>query len=304
LNQSNWSEMHWTDAVQQCQRQGNAYALITVLGCSGSTPRDQGSKMVVTKDNMFDTIGGGNLEFVVANKARELLSEQRDQQEIIPIALEATLGQCCGGNVTVLIETFAACHFHVALFGAGHIGKELIKILGALPCKVNWIDSRENLFPEVIPENVQVNIQSDPVSQIAQLPQGADVLILTHNHQLDYELTKAAINHGTLRHIGLIGSDTKAASFRDRLLKDGLSEAQISLVTCPVGLSNIPGKLPMEVAVSIAGELIAIEHEGEQKHTHRGVVWKDIEQSLNAPKTVVQENHSQPDKTLCKISKK
>lgn len=289
-------KFNWTQALQEAVRSGEAYALITILGCSGSTPRDQSSKMVVTAEQTYDTIGGGNLEFVVTNKARELLAKNEASQEIIPFPLGGALGQCCGGHATVLIETFAACQFQVALFGAGHVAKELVKILGSLPCQVNWIDNRENMFPEAMfpeemfPEatlkesrlgNIHAHYQDDPVSQVAQLPAGADVLILTHNHQLDYELTVAALKHGQLRHIGLIGSKTKAQRFTQRLLKDGFTEQQIQQVVCPVGLSAVPGKLPMEVAVSIAGELIAIEHANDTRSTHRGLAWKDIKNAMN-----------------------
>lgn len=281
MNMNRPFRANWTSAVQQCQQQGEAYALVTILGCSGSTPRDQSSKMVITAEHTWDTIGGGNLEFVVTNKAREFLAQNKSTQEIIPFPLGGALGQCCGGNATVLIETFAACDFRIALFGAGHIAKELVKILGSLPCKVNWIDSREELFPESVTNNIAINVQADPVSQIATLPTHSDVLILTHNHQLDYELTKAALKHGHIRHIGLIGSDTKASRFRQRLLKEGFTPQAINRVTCPVGLSNVPGKLPMEVAVSIAGELIALEHANQEKPLHRGLKWKDIKHELN-----------------------
>ncbi|MFT6905171.1 MAG: xanthine dehydrogenase accessory factor [Oleiphilaceae bacterium] len=271
---------YWADAAQQSQAKGEAYALVTVLGCTGSTPRDQSSKMVVTQEHTYDTIGGGNLEFVVTNKARELLTQNLTSQEIIPFPLGGSLGQCCGGNATVLLETFAACQFQVALFGAGHVAKALVNILAGLPCKVQWIDKRENMFPADLPGNVTTFKHDDPASLIAALPTQSDVLILTHNHQLDYALTVAAIHHGKLRHIGLIGSKTKAKRFQQRFAKDGLSKEQTKRIICPVGLSTIPGKLPMEVAVSIAAELIAIEHAGDSQSLHRGLAWTDIKQTL------------------------
>lgn len=293
-------DQNWTDAARQCQHSGNAYALVTILGCSGSTPRDQSSKMVVTAEHTFDTIGGGNLEFVVTNKAREMLAENEAQQEIIPFPLGGALGQCCGGNATVLIETFAACRFEVALFGAGHVAKELVKILGSLPCKVRWIDNRHDMFPKQLPTNVYADYQEDPVQQIAHLSKGTDVLILTHNHQLDYALTSAALEHGALRHIGLIGSTTKAQRFRKRLLKDGFSSQHIGSIACPIGLSAIPGKLPMEVAVSIAAELIALEHNNKTTKTHRGLAWKDIKRSLNSD-TKTEMSPTPEDSTKTKM---
>lgn len=270
----------WFDAAKSCQDTGSAYALVTILGCTGSTPRDNSSKMVITSESTYDTIGGGHLEFVVTNKARELLIDGKNSQQVHHFPLGASLGQCCGGSATVLIETFAACRFHIGLFGAGHVAKELIKILGALPCRVTWIDPREELFPEEMPANVTKLVSEEPQYEIEHLPAGSDILILTHNHALDFELCMAALEHGKLRHIGLIGSDTKAERFVKRLAHRGYSEAQINSIKSPVGLAEVPGKLPMEVAVSIAGELIAIQNSNKEKEARRGLAWKDIKQEL------------------------
>ena len=270
----------WFDAAKRCQNTGSAYALVTILGCTGSTPRDNSAKMVVTDENTYDTIGGGHLEFVVTNKARELLVANNHSQEIHHFPLGASLGQCCGGSATVLIETFAACRFHIGLFGAGHVAKELVKILGALPCRVTWVDPREDLFPKELPENVTKLVSDEPQYEIEHLPAGSDILILTHNHALDFELCMAALEHEKLRHIGLIGSNTKAERFVKRLAHRGYSTEQINTIKSPVGLAEVPGKLPMEVAVSIAGELIAIQNNDKQTETRRGLAWKDIKQEL------------------------
>jgi xanthine dehydrogenase accessory factor len=331
--------LQWFDAVQSLQHSGDAYALVTVLGCTGSTPRDHSSKMVITSEDTFDTIGGGHLEFLVMKKAREIITTNagttKVEQEIHHFPLGASLGQCCGGSATVLIETFAACQFHVGIFGAGHVAKSIVTILAGLNCKVSWIDSRADEFPLEIPANVKKIVASEPCDELEDLPSGSDILILTHNHQLDYELCLSALKRNRnplkqLRSIGLIGSETKALRFKKRLTdrlfssenseQDSNSTAQqIAQIRCPVGLSSVPGKLPMEVAVSIVGELIAIEHASNQieepvmlnsvlssisnsisnpvvnsvskKQTaipvplsskkSRGLAWKDIKQQLN-----------------------
>ena len=236
--------------------------------------------MVITGESTFDTIGGGHLEFVVTNKAREMVSENKSVQEIQHFPLGASLGQCCGGSATVLMETFAGCDFHIGVFGAGHVAKALINILSGLPCKVTWVDQREAEFPELIPANVTKVVSDQPIYELERLPTGADALILTHNHQLDYELCLSAIKHGNLRHVGLIGSLTKAERFVKRMQHRGVDQTDIDRITCPVGLSEVPGKLPMEVAVSIAGELIAIENQGKETAVRRGLAWKDIKQEL------------------------
>lgn len=318
-------KLQWFDAVQSLQHSGDAYALVTVLGCTGSTPRDHSSKMVITGEETFDTIGGGHLEFLVMKKAREIIATNagtnKVEQEIHHFPLGASLGQCCGGSATVLIETFAACQFHVGIFGAGHVAKSIITILAGLNCKVSWIDSRADEFPLEIPANVKKIIASEPCDELEDLPSGSDVLILTHNHQLDFDLCLRALKRNRnplnkLRSIGLIGSETKALRFQkrlmDRLLNSGNSEQgskstaeDIAQIRCPVGLISVPGKLPMEVAVSIVGELIAIEHASHQiaepgmlssvlnsisssvseplpsLKKSRGLAWKDIKKQIN-----------------------
>lgn len=317
------SPLQWFDAVQSLQHNGDAYALITVLGCTGSTPRDHSSKMVVSQQDTFDTIGGGHLEFLVMKKAREIITSNLGtnnvEQEIHHFPLGASLGQCCGGSATVLIETFVACQFHIGIFGAGHVAKSIVTILSGLNCKVSWVDSREDEFPLEIPANVNKIVSSDPCDELAGLPNGSDILILTHNHQLDFELCLTALKRNRnplqqLRSIGLIGSQTKALRFQkrlfDRLLdqitysetqnqspEKKITAEQIQAIRCPVGLSSVPGKLPMEVAVSIVGELIAIDHASHQMSEantsvhrtngkentkkSRGLAWKEIKQQLN-----------------------
>lgn len=308
--------LQWFDAVQSLQHSGDAYALVTVLGCTGSTPRDHSSKMVITSEKTFDTIGGGHLEFLVMKKAREIITTNagttKVEQEIHHFPLGASLGQCCGGSATVLIETFAACQFHVGIFGAGHVAKSIVTILAGLNCKVSWIDSRADEFPLEVPANVKKIVATEPCDELEDLPNGSDILILTHNHQLDFELCLTALKRNRnslqqLRSIGLIGSETKALRFQKRLGDRLSSDDQIKSIRCPVGLSSVPGKLPMEVAVSIVGELIAIDHASNQiteesgvaassetstnkdsvlvaaanSKKSRGLAWKEIKQQLN-----------------------
>ena len=292
--------LNWTQAILDCQQRGEAHVLATVLGCSGSTPRDQSSKMLVTANECYDSIGGGHLEFVVTNKAREILAagkqgslpEEQSNQQIHHFPLGASLGQCCGGSASVLIEYFPANAFHVAVFGAGHVAKALIKILGELPCRVSWIDERAECFPEALPANTTKVISDQPCYELEALPAGSDVLILTHNHQLDYELCIKALERNQLeaswlRHIGLIGSETKAERFRKRLTHRGFSEAEIKRIICPVGKLEVAGKLPMQVAVSIAAQLIEIDasfnepaNQEAKPNKHRGLPWKTIKTEL------------------------
>lgn len=279
----------WYDAVAGCEQRGEAYVLVTVLGVAGSVPREPASKMVVTAEETYDTIGGGHLEFRVIEAARERLATGDYGYAMQHFPLGASLGQCCGGSVSVLMEPQPASTFRVTVFGAGHVARALVTILGQLDCRVLWLDSRADLFPENVPGNVECRVTDDPVGDIPRLPGAAHQVILTHNHQLDFELCMALLRDDRAASIGLIGSTTKAARFRQRLAHRGFDNDAIGRVRCPVGLSGVPGKLPMAIAVSIAGELLALAADADGTMTRprkRGLSWPDMRQLMT---------HAMPD---------
>ena len=270
----------WYEAVQACEQQGMPYVIATVLGAAGSIPRDQGSKMVITASDEFDTLGGGHLEFSVTQKARDLMAGGVAGNQVEHFPLGATLGQCCGGSVTVLMESFVQQGMNLTVFGAGHVAKSLMTILGGLPGQVRWVDSRSEMFPESVPSNVQVLNLEHPQDIIEILPANSQILILTHNHQLDFDLVELAVKRGDFSYLGCIGSDTKAERFQMRLKHRGFNEEQVDSLICPVGNQDIPGKLPMEVAVSMCGELIAHLHQYDEKVLRQGVSWKQMKSKM------------------------
>ena len=278
---------HWYDAVVKCEQQGIAYVLATVMGAAGSVPRDQGSKMVITENSQYDTLGGGHLEYKVVQHAQQLLAEHQVGNFIEHFPLGASLGQCCGGSVSVLFESFDVKGLNLTVFGAGHVAKALMSILSQMPGKIRWIDSREDMFPSQQYDNVQTILSDDPVAEMKKLPVNSQVLILTHNHQLDFDLVEHALKRGDLSYVGCIGSQTKAQRFQMRLQHKGFDEGTINNMICPVGDTSIPGKLPIEVAVSISAQLIQHLEQFKQAQPQRqGVSWQTIKQDLVKGKAV------------------
>jgi xanthine dehydrogenase accessory factor len=275
----------WQEAVASLTARHISYVLVTVLGTAGSTPRAAGSKMVVTDNDIFDTVGGGHLEFQLLSHARQLLAGESAQTEIEHFSLGASLGQCCGGSVTVLFEPIISNAFHIELFGAGHVAHQLVNLLGQLPVAVNWIDSRAELFPDDLPTNVKTIAEPFPADRVKSARKNSVFLVLTHNHQLDFELTEAVLKRGDSQFLGVIGSDTKAKRFTMRLAHKAYSELAIAHLTCPIGLASIQGKLPMEVAISIAAQIMQIYQSTQAKHDVReGIAWKDIKNQWQKPK--------------------
>ncbi|WP_457977354.1 xanthine dehydrogenase accessory protein XdhC [Ectopseudomonas composti] len=249
--------MSWISALADLQQQGEACVLVTIIEERGSTPRNAGSKMVVTAERIFETIGGGHLEYKAMEMAREMLATRSQDTRLERFSLGASLGQCCGGATVLLFEPMGQPQAQIAVFGAGHVGRALVPLLASLPCKVRWIDSRENEFPQHIPAGVQKVVNDEVVDEVENMPPGSYYIVMTHNHQLDLELTAAILKRGDFAYYGLIGSKTKRVKFEHRLRERGFEEALMARMRCPIGLAEVKGKLPVEIAVSIAGEVIA-----------------------------------------------
>ena len=324
----------WYDGLAQYQHQGIAHVLATVVAVNGSAPRELQSKMIVTLDDRCDTLGGGSLEHDVTITARQLLNGEIDPNEprgFKPLKegksekaqavrrdavytkhypLGAKLAQCCGGSVTVMFECFNVIPpMSLLVFGAGHVAAALMTILAELPCQVDWVDSRPEMFqryltPESVandrqaayqlPAHIRPHIDEDPVDFIqpfvansmrsasvnASMKKGAQyfILVMTHDHSLDFDLVRAtldayvkigidrdadndfSIDNNTLTslpYLGCISSATKAKRFRDRLLQREYNEQIVNKLTMPIGL-NTGGKEPMAVAISIAAQVMQL----------------------------------------------
>ncbi|WP_334059289.1 xanthine dehydrogenase accessory protein XdhC [Alteromonas sp. S005] len=251
---------HWHEAIAECQERNEGYVLVTVVGTAGSTPREPGSKMVVTASHSIDTIGGGHLEFDAIARARAYLAKGEVCTELHSYPLSSSLGQCCGGAVKVLFDVCNIHQQHIAIFGAGHIAKALVPILAQMPVRISWIDNREDVFPSSLPANVQKVVEEAPESEVRHLDEGSWLIILTHDHQLDYRITEQALKQPSLPFVGLIGSDTKAKRFITKLTQRGFDDHAIERLFTPIGNRDIPGKRPIEVAVSISAQIIERLH--------------------------------------------
>ncbi|AGH45145.1 xanthine dehydrogenase accessory protein XdhC [Paraglaciecola psychrophila] len=276
----------WFDALHQCQMQGKSYVLVTLLATAGSTPRNGGTKMLVCDDSAFDTIGGGHLEFEVIKQARNLLLENTTTQKIEHYPLSSKLGQCCGGATNVLFETFTQHTQHIAIYGAGHVSKALVPILSQLPLQISWIDNRQAMLDEIAqhsqPSNLKLVVSENPEDTIATLPSGSWVMIMTHSHQLDFDIVEAALKRKDMAFVGMIGSDTKARRFRTRLVHREFEPLDIQRLVSPVGLLDISGKRPIEVAVSMAAQLIQRLEPEKNTQSQQKQAWRDNKQLMQS----------------------
>jgi len=249
--------------------------LVQVCETKGSAPREVGAWMVVWPDGLTGTIGGGNLEFDAVAQARTMLQGHPGAPthgEVRRFALGPSLGQCCGGIVMLRFERVRAADAEalrqrlslhlspVALFGGGHVGHAIVRVLCTLPYAVRWIDSRDEVFPATLPAPVRTEY-SDPVqAAVDELAPGSRVLIMSFSHAEDLDIVIACLERlrerDDLPYIGLIGSKTKWATFRHRLSARGFSESEQARITCPIGIPGIAGKQPEVIAVAVAAQLL------------------------------------------------
>ncbi len=286
--------MRWIEALATLEKEAQGYVLLTVLGIRGSSPRDTGTKMVVSVDKIFDTIGGGALEFESIEIARKLLTPSPEgegwgegstksfSQVLSPhptplpkerglkiqythtFNLGRDLKQCCGGVVEVFFEVFPAINFNINIFGAGHIGQALIKIFSELDCQVKLFDSRPELLSKTSTDHIQVIQMNEPEIAVESCNADSYYLVMTHDHALDQQLCEAILSRADSSYCGLIGSRTKGLKFRQRLMKKGFSQQELEQLTCPVGLDGLKTKKPMEIALSIVAELLQIKQKYEE----------------------------------------
>ncbi|SIT36256.1 Xanthine dehydrogenase accessory protein XdhC [Paraburkholderia piptadeniae] len=147
---------------------------------------------------------------------------------------------------------------HIVLFGAGHVGHALIALLGRLPCVVQWVDERDELFPDEVPANVQVEATDTPAAIVDEAPPGAYFLVMTHNHALDFSLTERIMRRRDFAYFGLIGSKTKRVKFERRLIGRGVDAERLFEMTCPIGVPGIVDKAPPSIAVAVCAELLQV----------------------------------------------
>jgi len=158
-----------------------------------------------------------------------------------------------------LVDHVPAPRAHVMLFGAGHVGAAVVRLLADLPCRVTWVDEREDLFPPVLPANVVAEATDLPEAVVDEAPAGTSFLVMTHNHALDQRLTEAILRRPAHQDwFGLIGSDTKRKQFEHRLRDRGISRARLDDMVCPIGVPGIKGKEPAVIAVAVVAQLLMV----------------------------------------------
>ncbi len=271
---------HVRQAAERWLVEGHAAVVVAVLEAKGSVPRRPGSYMLVSEAQCIGTIGGGHLELQAIQQARALLASGGGPKQVpkqVHYPLGPALGQCCGGAVTLGFARLDAQQlaqwpmpqplFHLQLYGAGHVGAAIARVLATIDCVVDWIDERETMFPPLQgmrgddgPAHIRVTAVDAVEGEVDAAPPGAFYLVLTHSHDLDLRITEAILKRGDFGFLGLIGSKTKRERFRHRFEHKGLPADRIAKMICPIGIEGIGGKEPELIAVSVVAQLLKLSN--------------------------------------------
>jgi xanthine dehydrogenase accessory factor len=194
------------------------------------------AKLVVTAAGVY---GEDADETALIEQARHVLQDSRDASR----------------EVQDFFEPIVVPDLNIAVFGAGHVGSAVVAALSGLDCNIRWIDSRRNMFRKV-PGNVRAIESQDPSLEVAALPRDSFYLVMTHSHAMDFDICDRILRRRDARYCGLIGSLSKRRRFEKRYRQQGLSQALIDQLVCPIGVNGISGKKPAEIAVAVAAEVL------------------------------------------------
>lgn len=245
---------------------------VTVHSVKGSAPREEGAFMLVSQQAIHGTIGGGQLEYMAIDAARQMMAEGVRFQDM-DVGLGPEIGQCCGGRVMLKLEgiddTVSASIIedekralewlpHVYLFGAGHVGNALARAFSLLPVRTILVDTRLSEL-ESVPEGVEARHLAMPESVVRDAPEGSAFLILTHDHSLDFLILKEVLARPGAAYAGLIGSKSKRATFAHWYKREGGADAALARLVCPMGGSAVKDKRPEVIAaLTVAEVMVAI----------------------------------------------
>ncbi len=249
----------WITALYELRCEGKPAVFVTVSGVSGSTPREPGAKMIVLPDGTIQgTIGGGQIEQHAIRDALDCLAKLAGGSFEYP--LTATSGQCCGGTMELLMEVVNA-NPQLYIYGAGHVGQALCRVLANTVFVAHVIDRRPEWIahPEMPTHVIRHEKAWQEFNESAVWDQERTyVAIMTPDHAEDFEIVAELLNR-PLRYLGLIGSRAKWTRFQRSLLDQGFQQSQLDVVKCPIGVGDT-GKAPAEIAISIAAELLRDYH--------------------------------------------
>lgn len=246
--------------------EGRAAAFVMVISADGSTPRDAGAKMLVYEDgSICGTVGGGKLEALSIEQARDCLKKGAGGKFIFDLKPKGNTGMICMGRVEVFVDVYKEA-VKLLIVGAGHVGMKIAE--GARLAGYSYAvadDRAEFANAERFPGAAGIMTERpDKAVREAGVDKNTYVVIVTRGHALDRESLEEALKTPAA-YIGMIGSAQKVKEVFRILGKKNVFPARDGRVHSPIGL-NLGGKTPGEIAVSVLAEIIKVRYGRDASH--------------------------------------
>lgn len=241
----------WLAALQAAQRDSVDCVLVTPIRGEA----DAG--MLITASTVCGNLGSPEHEAQAISMARAALGETGGSRL-------AAIGD--GDRAEYFVDVIRQPALRLVLFGAGHVGRALVRTLAPIPCRITWVDTRDDAFPVEVPDQVECVPTDAPEAEVAAAPAGACFLVMTHSHAQDEALAERILTRDDFAYFGLIGSLSKRRQFEQRLATRGMPRSRFARMVCPIGVAGIKGKEPEVIAIAVAAELLQV---ASQKHCER-----------------------------------
>ena len=226
---------------------------------------------------MATSSGQPGAKFLISAEAVTTFGDARCPDTVLSAA-QSMLVDDVEANATddYLLELIRPNTFNIAVFGAGHVGAATVDVLSRLDCNIRWIDSRRKMFPPSLPENVLAVESADPAREVLAMPPGSWFLIMTHSHPLDLEICARVLRRDDFAYCGLIGSLSKRRRFERLMKKQGVPVSLFERLVCPIGVSGVQGRKPVEIAIAVAAEVLQVRDALSGKVTKTGGIEENV----------------------------
>lgn len=256
--------MSFFEKASLLEKEGTPFVVVTLTGGKGHVPQIFGAKALVTREAglVFGTVGGGKVEGAAIELGVQMLKAGEKAPRLVSWNLQRDLDMTCGGEMSFLLEPFYPAAWQLVVYGAGHVGQALTRVLEGMNCRITVVEARAE-WRERLPRSPKVRALdwAEPARELANLPAHAFHVVVTQDHECDRPILAAIANHFPhAPYVGVIGSATKAGKMRRELKELGVADEFLERLRCPIGL-DIGGNEPGEIAVSIAAELLKVRDE-------------------------------------------
>ncbi|HYE57570.1 MAG TPA: xanthine dehydrogenase accessory protein XdhC [Rhodothermales bacterium] len=249
--------MSFFDHLQDLLAGGAPFVCVTVVDAVGSTPQDQGARMLVTETGLYHgTVGGGKVEAKAIEVAKAMLRGEGSRMQFVDWNLKRDVGMTCGGSLKLFFEAYHVNPWQVVVFGAGHVAGAVTRLLAQLDCRVTVIDPREEWLAR-LPDSPRLTrvLAPDLPAEVPRIPEAAFVLLMTMGHTTDKPILLEILRTRMFPYLGVIGSAAKAMRLKKDVTEAGLPAACREAFYCPIGLP-LGTNHPVEIAVSVVAQLI------------------------------------------------